>query len=89
MFKTLAYEVLSNPEKRSNYDQTGDPERSANQGFSGNPFGGFGVNPIFFSFGGGFNTMDFGFSNMRGGSRCVTKRTCDSKGNCKTIRTCS
>ncbi len=59
-----AYQVLSNAEKRSQYDQYGqtfeDAQRSG-QGFGGgNPFGGQGGNP----FGGGFDFS--GFANGAG-----------------------
>lgn len=38
-----AYDVLSDSQKRSNYDRFGTPDGN---GFGGNPFGGFGGNPF-------------------------------------------
>ena len=38
---TAAYEVLKNPEARSNYDRFGDP-RGPGGGMGGDPFAGFG-----------------------------------------------
>lgn len=69
-FKEIAeaYDVLSTPEKKSNYDRFG----TANPGGAGNPFNGFnGGNP----FGGGFDMGDI-FSDLfgnRGGRRRQTR----------------
>ncbi|OFT22250.1 molecular chaperone DnaJ [Arthrobacter sp. HMSC08H08] len=50
---THAYEVLSDPDKRRNYDRTGD-ENGASGGFGGGGFGGFGdIFDAFFGGGGG------------------------------------
>ncbi len=51
-----AYQVLSNPEKRKNYDQFGHAafDRTAGGAYGGNPFGG-GFDP----FGGGFKTYSW------------------------------
>jgi molecular chaperone DnaJ len=51
-----AYQILSDPEKRSYYDRTGQIPGSNNSGGnSGNPFDGFDINDLFnqFGFGGG------------------------------------
>lgn len=58
MFKKVAdaYAILSDEQKRSNYDQFGDPNGNPN------PFGGMGGNP----FGGGRNPFDI-FGQMFGG----------------------
>lgn len=55
---TAAYEVLKNPQARSNYDQFGDPRGPGGGMGGGDPFGGFGdlgdlIN-AFFGPGGGF-----------------------------------
>ena len=64
-FKELgeAYEVLSDDEKRSRYDQFGHAGVDPNFGAGGNPFGG--------GFGGGFGGFDFGdiFGEFFGGGR--------------------
>lgn len=65
-----AYEVLSDPSKKANYDQFGfagvDPNGFAGQGFGGG-FSSDDLNDIFGSFfGGGFGGFGSGFSGRRG-----------------------
>jgi molecular chaperone DnaJ len=63
-----AYEVLSDPEKRSRYDQFGS---ASGPGIGGDPFGGGGLGDLFDAF---FNT---GGAGQRGGSRGVSNRGVD------------
>ena len=63
---TTAYEVLRNPQTRSNYDRFGDPRGPAGVGGTGggDPFAGFGdLSDLIDSFFGG------GFSGSRGATR--------------------
>jgi molecular chaperone DnaJ len=63
---TTAYEVLRNPQTRSNYDRFGDPRGPAGMGGTGggDPFAGFGdLSDLIDSFFGG------GFSGSRGATR--------------------
>lgn len=48
-----AYEVLSDPQRRQNYDQFGDENGNGAQGFGGGGFGGFDFGDIFGQFFGG------------------------------------
>lgn len=70
MFKKAAeaYEVLSDPDKRSRYDQFG------HQAFEGGGFGGGGMNmdDIFSQFGDIFGAFGGGFSGFGGGGRART-----------------
>ena len=64
-----AYEILSDPQKRRNYDQFGDPNGpGAQMGGQGFDFGGFG--------GGDFETSGFGdfFQQFAGGGRSRSRR---------------
>ncbi len=69
-FKDIAeaYDVLSNPEKKQNYDTFGDPK-----GEQGNPFGGADMNDIFNQF----------FGGNRGGQRQRQARGRDLRVNVK------
>lgn len=64
-----AYEVLSNPEKRANYDRFGHAGVDGN--FGGGSYGGYqgfnmdDLNDIFSSFTGGFSNFGFGGSRQR------------------------
>ncbi|KAH7821529.1 putative DnaJ subfamily C member 10 precursor (ER-resident protein ERDJ5) [Monocercomonoides exilis] len=87
-----AYEVLSNPTSRQQYDATGSTEKinsfsGGNPFGDGNPFAGFGG--FHFTFGG--PQFSFGGFKQGGGfgQRCVTTKKCDSHGNCQTITRCS
>lgn len=60
-----AYEVLSDEEKRKNYDRYGRADFSSNGGFSG--FSGFGKNRGGFSFDDLFGGMNFKQANFGGG----------------------
>ena len=65
-----AYEVLSNPEKKANYDRFGHAGVDGNfsQGGFGSGFGGFNMddlNDIFSSFTGGFSGFGFGGNRQR------------------------
>merc|ERR1719242_1353222 len=73
----MAYEVLSNPEKRKLYDQAG--EQGIKEGGSGG--GGAGMNPmdIFdMFFGGGGGGDPFGRGRQRGPRRTCTTALCAS-----------
>ena len=62
-----AYEVLSNPQKRQQYDQFGHSAFSGGQGFSG---GGMSMDDIFDHFGDVFgSSFGGGFGGRRGGQR--------------------
>ena len=56
-----AYEVLSDPEKRAQFDRGDDPNNPEHQGspFQGSPFGGGGQNFFFQSGGGGQRSFHF------------------------------
>ena len=59
-----AYQVLSDPKKRANYDQFGSAEGPA-AGFGGGGFGGsVNVDDLFSGFGGGGRRSGFGFGNL-------------------------
>ncbi len=63
-----AYEVLSNPQKRQNYDQYGSsegPRGDAGGSYGGGPFGGGGGGPFryYYSSGQNANNQDFGFND--------------------------
>lgn len=66
-----AYQVLSNKDKRAQYDQFGAGFESAGVGFSGSPFGGFSQGNPFAGFGGQRVDFDFDlgdiFSSFFGG----------------------
>ena len=68
-----AYDVLSNPEKKSNYDRFGTADANPFGGGGGNPFGGFGhgfsMDDIFSQFG-----DIFGGGQNRGGGRWAQKK---------------
>lgn len=70
-----AYDILSNPEKKSRYDQFGhagtDPGAGGGYGggFGGGGFGGFSMDDIFDRFGDIFGGHFGGFGGGRGGSR--------------------
>ncbi|KAH7821162.1 putative DnaJ subfamily C member 10 precursor (ER-resident protein ERDJ5) [Monocercomonoides exilis] len=100
-----AYEVLSNPTSRQQYDATGSTEKinsfSEENSFSewnpfgnGNPFADFGG--FHFSFGGSqfnFGGSSFPFGSFdkasKFGKKCVSTKKCDSHGNCKTVTHCT
>jgi molecular chaperone DnaJ len=72
-----AYEVLSNPEKKSRYDQFGHAGVGNNYGGGANYGGGMSMDDIFSQFGdifgGAFGGFGGGFSSSRGGGRRVNK----------------
>ena len=74
-----AYSVLSDDEKKSNYDQFGDPDGRMHQGFDMNGFmGGFNINDVFGGMGdmfGGMGDMFGGMGGNRFGRRTVNRGT--------------
>ena len=70
-----AYDVLSNPDKRSRYDQFGHAGAQGAGGFGG--FGGFSMDDIFSQFGDIFGGHFGGFGGATGGRRQRQRRGSD------------
>ncbi|GAB3619617.1 molecular chaperone DnaJ [Glutamicibacter endophyticus] len=72
---TRAYEVLSDEQKRANYDATGDENGNGQQGFGGGGFGGFG--DIFEQFFGGAGGQQGPMSRTQPGRDALITVTID------------